>query len=124
MQDHALQWIAVVFPCFAFQRAESIGVSRLPATAYTCRAEVDIFRVILIVEPGREQTNHMHARQAAILAQLPNAWMLALLFGNELDQLRHDMPQLVNLALPGDVACHPARILNVLMAIQDLPDGL
>ena len=124
VQDHALQWIAVIFPWLAFQRAESISVTNLPAAANTGWAEVDVLGVILIVKPRRKQTNHVHARQTAILAQLPNARVLAFLLGDELDQLRHDVAQLVDLTLTCDMAGDPARILNVFVAMQDLPDGL
>src|SRR5262249_45235123 len=99
-----------------------IGVTRLPATANARRAEIDVLGVVLVVEPRRKQANHVHARQATVLAQLRNARLLAFLFRNELDQLRHDMAQLVDLALARDVARYATGILNVLVAIQDLPD--
>jgi hypothetical protein len=55
------------------------------------------------------------------LAQLPDARVLALLLGNELAQLRHDVTPLVHLTLPRDLAWPTARIFDAERPAAALP---
>src|SRR6266540_829854 len=66
----------------------------------------------------------MHARVAAIPGELLIEWIVLLLLGHIFEEIGDDVPKLVRLALAHDVARDPARILNVLLAIEDLPDSL
>src|SRR6266545_7419885 len=122
VQDDAFERIAIVLPGLARERPHGVGVAGLPAAADAGRCEVDILGVVLVVEPRRQEPDHVHAREAAIGAQLLS--LLALVGGDQLDQLRHHVTQLVHLALARDVARHPARILDVLVAIEPPPHGL
>src|SRR5262249_4020199 len=122
VQNDAFQRIAVVLPRLAFQHTQGIRIASLPAAAETPWAEVDILRVVLVVQPGSEQPDHMHPRQAAVCAQFLDARVIALLFRKEPHQLRYHATQLMNLTLPCNVACDAARILDLLVTMQDLPN--
>ena len=70
VQNDAFERIAIIFPCGPLQRPHRIGVACFPAKANAAGAEVDIFGVVFIVEPGREQPHDVHLRLAAILGQI------------------------------------------------------
>ena len=64
----------------------------------------------------------MHLRPAAIFGQVLDDRMVAFLLRYEFHQLRDDVTQLVHLALLRNVVCNPARILDVLLTVEHLPD--
>ena len=123
VQDHAIEQL---------RTRRSRGVPPAPAwcrhslspSACGCPpGEIDVLGVALIVEAGGEQPHHMHARLAAIAGKLLYQRIPLHLIGDIFEKLGNDMAKLVRLALAQDVARNPARILDVLCAIQNLPDG-
>lgn len=67
------------------------------------------------MEPRREQPHNMHLRLATVLRQILDGGMVPVL-------KRHS--QLMHLPLARDMACDTTRILNVLLAIEHVPNGL
>ncbi len=66
----------------------------------------------------------MHAGEASIARHFLDEVGLVLLPRQTHGEFGDDMPQAVNLLLQSEVADGPARILNVLLAVQNLPDRL
>src|SRR5262245_19892494 len=85
------------------------------------RAEVDIVGVAFIVQPRREQSHDMHARQAAILGQILDDGMIASVLRDQFGQFRDHVPQLVDLTLSRNMARDAARVLDVLVPVEHLP---
>ena len=106
------------------ERLHRVVVARLAAPADAAGAEVDVLAVVLVIERRREQAHDMHPGQAAIGRHFAEAVVAALVVGDHLAQLGDDVPHPVKLALALDVGCGAARILNVLLAVHDLPHGL
>src|SRR5690242_6186295 len=124
MQDHAVEQTPLPDPRLSLERAPGVGMTGLPAAADAGRGEVDVLGMGLIAELRAQQTHHMHARVAAVAGQLLVERIVLFLLRYELEEVGDEVPELVRLALAYDVAGDPARILDVLLTIEDLPDGL
>ena len=72
------------------------------------RREVDVLGVVFIVEPWRQQANHMHLREAAVARQLAHLLALAHVVGQLRCELTDDVTHPVRLLLAADVARDPA----------------
>jgi hypothetical protein len=86
------------------------------------RREVDIFGVVLIVYPWREHPNDMHLRHAAVVGEIADQCSISLLGRYLLHQLTNHVTQAMRLLLAGNVTRDAARILNILLPVQNLPD--
>src|SRR3984885_4483123 len=69
------------------------------------------------------EPHDMHERTAAIAGHFFYFRRVALLLRHPAHQLAHDMAKLVNVLLTHDVAIGAARILNILLPVNHLPDG-
>jgi hypothetical protein len=120
----SLFWLISVFegPSEVSKRRHSSP--NLRAHADAGRAEVDVLDVAFVLEPGRQQPNDMHACLAAVVRQLLNQWVFSHFLRHVFEEIRDDVPQLMRLPLASDVTGDPARILDVLVTMQDLPNGL
>jgi hypothetical protein len=67
--------------------------------------------MVLALQRRSEQANDVHARQTAIGGQLTNGFVASVCFRNELRQFRNHVAKPMDLALAGDVAHGPARVL-------------
>ena len=66
----------------------------------------------------------MHLRPAAAACEFAYSRILPHTFGQLLDQLADDVAQAMGLLLSHDVARDPARVLDVLLAIEDFEDRI
>ena len=66
----------------------------------------------------------MRAGEASITRHLAHKFGFAFAFRQTHSELGDDTPQVVNLLLPPNVTDGAARILDVLVTAQDLPDRL
>src|SRR5215471_6997663 len=123
VQNDAFERVACIVPGRAAQCTDRVGIACFPPQTNAGGAEVDILGVILVVEPRSQKFYDMHLRPAAIFGQVFDDRMVAFLRRYEFHQLRDDVTQLMHLALLRNVVCNPARILDVLLTVEHLPDG-
>jgi hypothetical protein len=124
VQNDAFERVAFVFPGFALQRPGGVRIACVPALPNTRGAEIDVFGVVLVVEPRRKQPHDVHPRQAAIAGEILHQGALARIVGHELDQFGDNVTQFVHLPLTDNVGRDPARILDVFVAVDYFPDRL
>src|SRR5262249_10272229 len=124
VENEALDLVDRSAPGRIFQRLHRILVAGLAAAADPADAEVDVLTVVFVIERGREQAYDVHPRQAPVGCHFAEPVVAALVVGDHLGQLGNNVAHTVQLALPFDVSRRTARILNVFLAIHDLPHGL
>jgi len=124
VQHDALEWIAFVFSRPAFKRAPGIAVSSFPPHADPRCAEIDILGVTLVVNARRQQSHNIHAGEASIAGEIAYLFNVAIPLRNFLDQRGDDVTQAMDLTLASNVTRNPARILNVLLAMEDIAYGI
>src|SRR5690349_12661942 len=69
MQDHALERVGVVLPRHLFDRTTGSAIAGLPPFPDSRRGEVDVLRVIFVVQTGRQQTDDVHSGETAVARQ-------------------------------------------------------
>src|SRR6185369_5049400 len=124
VDDDALRRIDRPFPRRALQDPPGIRVAGLPAGADAVRREIDVLGVILAVERRCHEAYDVHRRAAAPGRELAHVLALARAFRQLLRELADDVPQMMDLLLPRDVAAGAARELDVLLPAHDLPQRL
>src|SRR5262245_45605727 len=124
MHNDAFKGGELTQPWRLIDYAARAGMAGLPAAADARRAEVDGLGVILVVEPRGEQPHDMHARKTPVGSQFAHRCAVAFRLGDVLEQFVDDMPQPVRLLLADDVACNPARVLDVRVAMHHFPHRL
>ena len=88
------------------------------------RTEVDVLGVVLVFDARGQQPHDMHAREAAPAGQLAHGLAVADVLRDMAEQFLDHMAQTMGLHLAGDVAGYAARVLDVLLAMRDLPHRL
>jgi hypothetical protein len=86
--------------------------------------EVDILCVILAIDGRRQQPYHVHFGEAAIFREVLHLLGLPQLLRHASRQLRHHVAQPMQLLLRRDVCDSATGVLDVLLPVHDLPDGL
>src|SRR5437899_3143251 len=86
-----------------------IGVALAPPFTDPGRREVDVLRMILAVELRGNQARDVHGRSAPPRRELLRFRRVAGLLRQLLRELADDVAQMVDLLLPRDMACRPAR---------------
>src|SRR5215471_3884130 len=124
VQNDAFERVACIVPGRAAQCTDRVGITGFPAQANARRAEIDILGVVFIVQARCEQSDDMHACQAAILGQILHQRVLAGVLGDQFDQFGNPVAQLVHLTLSRDVTRDAARVLDVLVPVEHFPDRL
>ena len=122
MQDHALKWIEFALPCGLVERAHGGGIARLLAHADAGWTEIDVLGVVLVVESGRHQAHDVHARDSAVTLELFRRFARAHALRQQPRKLGDDEAQPMRLFQAGDLSGDAARILDVLLAMEHLPD--
>src|SRR5260221_2890934 len=123
VDQRALQRIDVADPGLLGDDPLGMLVARLPAAADAGAREIDVLGVVLAVEPRRQQAHEMHRGGAAVAQEFAHFRIGALLVGEPIAKLADDVAQAMDLLLPHDVAFAAARVLDVLLPAEHLPDG-
>ena len=63
----------------------------------------------------------MHLRYAAVTGELAHRLALAHIVGKVPDQLAYHVAQSMGLLLPTDMARNTARVLDILLTVEDFP---
>src|ERR1051326_7591233 len=116
VQNDALERVGFVLPGHVRQRPTRRAITGFPALADPGRGEVDILGVVLVVETRRQQTHHVHAREAAVTGQLAHLGIGAPVLRQMPGKLADHPAQPMHLPLARNVARHPARIFGFLVA--------
>src|SRR5262247_1225853 len=124
VQDDALDRIELSLPWRPLEGAHRGPVTRLAAHGDAGWSEIDILGLVLVFETRRQEAHHMHLRHAAMAGEITHRLGFAYMVRQMANQLADDVAQPMSLLLPGDVACDPARILDVLLAMKNFPDRL
>src|SRR5215831_4229018 len=122
VQNDTLLGIELAIPRRLLERAHGLCVAGLPAHADAGRAEIDVFGVVFVRKLRRQQAHNMHGCMAAVGRERLRLRSPANLFRQQRGEPANNMPHVMQLTLPRDVACDSAGILNVLMAVEDLPN--
>src|SRR6516165_1569012 len=124
VQIEAFERIEIAFPWRFGQHRTAIVQTCLPARADSGTAEVEILHMVLAPDLWGEEPDNVHPCQTAIARHFPDSIAPALRFGQPGGKLGNNMAQAVNLFLPPDVTDGAARILNILLAVENLRDRL
>src|SRR6266700_3170348 len=122
VQDYALDRIKLSLPRRLLECLDRGLVTCLSAQADSRWSEIDIFSVVLVFETRRQKAHDVHLRHAAIAREFAYLLTLAYVIRNMPNQLADDVAQPMRLLLPGDVARNAARVLYILLTVQNLPD--
>jgi hypothetical protein len=123
MQVEAFGRIDLCFLWGIRKNTARIAITNRPAAADALSAEVDVLGVVLAFEGGaRSRTTCMRVRHP--YAAISRTRLVSHSPSGKYGELGDDVPQAVNLLLPSNVANGAARILNVFLAVQNLPDRL
>src|SRR6516162_1421701 len=124
VDDDAGQRVDVTLPRLFGEHPPRMLVTGPPTGCDAGSREVDILSMVLAVEPRRQQPHEVHCGMTAVGSQLLHRRIIACRRGEAHTELANDVAQPVDLLLPGDMAFAPARILNVLLPAEHLPDRL
>src|SRR5262245_52465710 len=122
VQDYALDRIKLSLPRRLLERSHRGLVTCLSAHADSRWTEIDIFSVVLVFETRRQKAHDVHLRHTPIAGEFTHRLALAYIFRKKPNQLTDDVAQSMGLLLPGDMARNAARVLNVLMTMENFPD--
>src|SRR5262245_54888455 len=122
VQDYAFDRIKLSLPRRLLECSHRGLVTCLSTHANSGGTEIDIFSVVLVFETWCQEAHNVHLRHAPITSQFAHCLALAYIIRNVPNQLADHMAQPMGLLLPGDVACDTARVLNVLLTVENFPD--
>ena len=122
VQDYAFDRIKLSLPRRLLECSHRGLVTCISAHADSRWTEIDIFSVVLIFETRRQKAHDVHLCHAPIAGEFAHRLALAYFVWKVPNQLANDVAQSMRLLLPGDVARNTARVLNVLLTVQNFPD--
>src|SRR5262249_17901979 len=122
VKDYAFNRIKLSLPRSPLECSHRGLVTRLSAHADSGGTEIGIFGVVFVFKARSQKTHNVHLRHAPIAGQFAHRLALAYIIRNMPNQLTNHMAQSMGLLLPGDVACDAARVLNVLLTMENFPD--
>jgi hypothetical protein len=109
-------------PRSALEHAARRGVTGIPTGLQAVDAEIDILGVIVSARSLHLQLDDVHGGVATPLQELLHCGRLKLVGSHVEPELADDMSQMVNLTLPRQLTLGPARILNVFLPADHLPN--
>src|SRR5262245_16805497 len=87
VEDHPFERIEFALPGRALDCGARVGEPGLPTHPDPRCAEIDVLRVILVFEPRRKQSDHVHLRQASIAGELAHLRRAARIRGDVFQEL-------------------------------------
>src|SRR3989454_10765203 len=124
MDDHAFHRVDRLLPWPAREHLLRVGVAGLAARGDAGGREVDVLGVVVALQLGGEEAHDVHRGAAAVAGMALEVGMAALLLGQVMRELADDVAQAVDLHVARDVAVGAARVLDVLLAAEHVPDRL
>jgi len=122
VQDYAFDRIKLSLPRRLLECSHRGLVTCLSAHADSGWTKIDILGVVLVFETRRQEAHDVHLRYAPIAGEFAHCLALAYFVWKVPNQLANDVAQSMRLLLPADVARNTARVLNVLLTVQNFPD--
>ena len=124
MQVEALARIDVGPPRLFGERLPRVTKARLPAHANAGLAEVYVLGVIFAVDLRRQQSHDVHSREAAVACDLLNVRPLQRIGRQQTDEFRNRVSHAVELRLAPDMRRRAAGILQILLPVHHLQNGI
>src|SRR5262249_25579020 len=123
VKDHTFQRIELALPGGLIERAHGLSVAGLPTHADAGGTKIDVLGVVFVLELRRQQAHDVHGRVTTVSGEGLRLFASTDLFRQHPGEVANNTTHVMQLSLSRDVARDPARILNVLVTVEDLPDG-
>ena len=119
---NARHWVDWRFPRAALDHPLSVGITRLPARMDSSAGKIDVAQMIFVIEAWRLKPYDVHEGAAAIAGHLLDLRCFALRFRHQANEFAYHVAKMMDVTLARDVTVGAAGILDILLAIKNLPD--